>query len=391
MLLGVGKKRIAHDKWRPNLRHGAISRKGRPPSIGRTNAEQNDAPRHSQDDTAYPEPGATWRHDSDGELDGAMTDGMILFENFLQALAAGLFVGCLYGLMCTGLGLIFGIMRVINFAQGDLMMLGMYAAWYLFAGFGVLAFMGPYAGPITAALLAGPILYVVGYYLHQFLISRVSGFRVAGADGEGHYAQLILTLGIALILQNGGLIAFGSEPVSIRTPMSSSAWEIGPFMGDYVSIFLNKARVVGAIVSVAVAILLYMFVSRTRLGKALRASADNAEAAIYMGINVDRAHRIAFGLGTGITAIAGGLVALYYPFQPYVGLEFVIVMYAGVVLGGLGSITGAFWGGMTIGLVQQLSTLIIPNQLQNTAIFVVFLLVVFLRPQGLFGRSVERV
>ncbi|KQZ13367.1 MULTISPECIES: branched-chain amino acid ABC transporter permease [unclassified Mesorhizobium] len=320
-----------------------------------------------------------------------MSDNLILLENFLQALAAGLMVGCLYGLMCTGLGMIFGIMRVINFAQGDLMMLGMYAAWYLFTGFGVLAFLGPYAGPVIAAMLAGPILYVVGYFMHQFLVSRVTGVSVASSDNQGHYAQLILTLGIALILQNGGLILFGSEPNSIRTPMSSSAWEVGPLVGEWVSVFLNKARLVGAVVSILVALGLYAFVTRTRLGKALRASADNVVAAQYMGINVDRAHRIAFGIGTAITAVAGGLVAMYYPFQPYVGIEFVIVMYAGVVLGGLGSITGAFWGGMTIGLVQQLSTLILPIQLQNTAIFVVFLLVIFFRPQGLFGNSVERV
>jgi branched-chain amino acid transport system permease protein len=109
-----------------------------------------------------------------------------------------------------------------------------------------------------------------------------------------------------------------------------------------------------------------------------------------MGIDVDRAHRIAFALGTAITAVAGGLVASSYPFQPYVGLDFVIIMYAGVVLGGMGSIIGAFWGGMTIGLVQQMSTLILPTQLQNAAIFVVFLLIIFFRPQGFFGRMVER-
>lgn len=320
-----------------------------------------------------------------------MSDGMILLENFLQALTAGILVGCLYGLMCTGLGMIFGIMKVINFAQGDLMMVGMYVTWYLFAGFGILTFLGTFAGPIAAALLTGPILFVVGYYLHKYLIVRVTGLRAAESDGGGHYAQLILTLGIALILQNGGLILFGSEPTSIRTPMSSSAVVIGPLYGDFVEIFVNKARLAGGIVSAILVTLLFLFVTRTRLGKSLQASADNAEAATYMGINVDRAHHIAFGIGTAVTAIAGGLVALYLPFQPYVGLEFVIVMYAGVVLGGLGSITGAFWGGMVIGLVQQLSTLILPIQLQNTAIFVVFLLVVFLRPQGLFGRSVERV
>jgi branched-chain amino acid transport system permease protein len=135
---------------------------------------------------------------------------------------------------------------------------------------------------------------------------------------------------------------------------------------------------------------LYSFISRSRTGKMLRAAADNAEAAIYMGIDVERAHRIAFALGCAVTALAGGLVATYYPFQPYVGLEFVIIMYTGVVLGGMGSIAGAFWGGLTIGLVQQLSTLFLPMQLQNAAIFAVFLLVVLVRPEGFFGRNVER-
>jgi branched-chain amino acid transport system permease protein len=319
-----------------------------------------------------------------------VTETQILVEIALQALTTGILVGFLYALMCVGLGLIFGVMRVINFAQGDLMMLGMYTAWYLFVGFGILAFLGPVAGPMVAAVMVGPILFVVGYYLHRWLVSRVTGFKVASMEAEGHYAQLVLTLGIALVLQNGGLIILGSEPTSMTTPLSRTAWEIGPLWGDFVSVFVNQARAVAAVVSIAVAIALFLLVNRTRLGKSLRAAADNPMASIYVGIDVDRAHHVAFGIGTAITAIAGGLVATYYPFQPYIGLEFVVIMYAGVVLGGLGSITGAFWGGMVIGLVQQLSTLILPIQLQNTAIFVVFLLIVFFRPQGLFGRSVER-
>jgi branched-chain amino acid transport system permease protein len=214
--------------------------------------------------------------------------------------------------------------------------------------------------------------------------------RVAGSEGEGHYPQLILTLGLSLIIANAGLIFFGSTPSNIRTPLSASAWELGPLAGEYVSVFLNKARSVAFLVSVAVAIALFLFITRSTIGKMLRAAADNPEAAIYMGIDVERAHRIAFGLGCAITGVAGGLVATYYPFQPYVGLDFVIIMYAGVVLGGMGSIGGAFWGGLTIGLVQQLSTLVLPLQLQNTAIFVVFLLIMMLRPEGLFGRNVER-
>jgi len=233
-------------------------------------------------------------------------------------------------------------------------------------------------------------LFAFGYVIHRMLIARVTGVRTAQLEGEGHYAQLILTLGISLILQNGGQIIFGSVLVSIRTPLSSAAWEVGPLWGDLVSIFVNKSRGIAALVSIATILALALLIGRTRLGKSLRAAADNPQAATYMGIDVDRAHRIAFGLGTGVTAIAGGLVASYYLFQPYVGLEFVIVMYAGVVLGGMGSIVGAFWGGMTIGLVQQLSTLVLPAQLQNTAIFVVFLMIVLFRPQGMFGRNVER-
>ena len=316
-----------------------------------------------------------------------MTPQMV--ENFLQAMFAGLTVGSIYGLMCVGLALIFGVMRVINFAQGDFMMLGMYAAYYFFAALGVHALFGSILGPYVAAMLAGPVLFCVGYLIHKALIGRVSGTR-AQVEGEGHFAQLILTLGISLIVQSAGLIAFGSILVSVRTPLSSSAWELGPLWGEFISIFINKSRGIAALISVATIVALAMMISRSRLGKSLRAAADNPEAATYMGIDVDHAHRIAFALGIGVTGVAGGLLATNYPFHPYVGLEYVIIMYAGVVLGGLGSIIGPFWGGMTIGLVQQLSTLVLPTQLQNTAIFVVFLLIVFFMPQGFFGRVVER-
>jgi branched-chain amino acid transport system permease protein len=309
-------------------------------------------------------------------------------EGFLQALCAGLLIGSVYGLMCVGLGLIFGVMRVINFAHGDFMMLGMYAAFYCFTALGIQTTFGNVVGPFVSILLAGPIMAVFGYAIHRLLISRVSGTRTTQLEGEGHYAQLILTLGIALILQNGGLIVFGSVLASIRTPLSSTAWELGPFHD--ISVFVNKARGIDAIVSLMTMTVLALLITRSRLGKSLRAAADNPVAATYMGIDVDRAHRIAFALGTGVTAIAGGLLATNYPFHPFVGVDYVIVMYAGVVLGGMGSITGAFWGGMTIGLVQQMSTIVLPTQLQNAAIFVVFLLIIFFRPQGFFGRMVER-
>lgn len=309
-------------------------------------------------------------------------------EIFTQLVLSGILLGGVYALAALGLNLIFGVAKVINFAHGEFLMLGMYFAWYLFVGFGVLTFLGPYAGPIVSAIVAGVIVFVVGFYFHKFLLSYVTGFRTAQMEGEGHYAQLILTLGISLVLSNGGLILFGSMPISIRTPLASSAWEIA-LWGD-LSLFVNKARLVSGIIAVLAAVAMYLFITRTTLGKALRAAADNPTASMYVGIDVDRGHRIAFGLGTAITAVAGGLLATFYPFQPYVGFEFLIIMYAGVVLGGLGSVAGAFWGGMVIGLVQQLSTMVLPIQLQNTAIFLAFLLIVFFMPYGLFGKNTER-
>jgi branched-chain amino acid transport system permease protein len=312
-----------------------------------------------------------------------------LIESVLNALTAGITIGCIYGLMCIGLGLIFGIMKVVNFAQGELLMLGMFASFYLVTGGGVLAFLGPYIGPFVGALLAGPIVFVFGALLHKFLISRVSGLRTAGSIDDGHFGQLIITLGISLILQNGGMIVFGTIPVTVRTPLSSSAFLVGPVYGD-ATIFLNKAKLVACAVAIIAALTLYFVLEFTRIGKALRAAADNPTAATYMGIDVDKYYRMAFGLGSGITAIAGGLMATYLSFGSFIGFDYVIIMYSGVVLGGIGSIMGAFWGGMTVGMVQQMSALVLPPQLQNAAIFIVFLLIVMLRPQGLFGRSAER-
>jgi branched-chain amino acid transport system permease protein len=312
-----------------------------------------------------------------------------LLENVLNAVAAGLIIGCLYGLMCIGLGLIFGIMKVVNFAQGELLMLGMYISLYVVGGFTAIGVLGPYVAPFVGALIAGPVLFGGGALLHRFLLRHVSGLSTAARLDQGGFGQLIVTLGVSLILQNGGLILFGSTPQGVRTPLSARAFIIGPFGGDTM-LFLNQARVFACVVAIVIAVALWLVMERTRLGKALRAAADNPVAATYMGIDVDRAYRVAFGLGAGITAIAGGLMATYLSFTPFVGLDYVIIMYSGVVLGGMGSILGAFWGGLLVGFVQQVSALVLSPQLQNAAIFVVFLLIVGLRPEGLFGRSAER-
>lgn len=310
-------------------------------------------------------------------------------ELFLNALVAGIMTGALFGLMCAGVGLIYGVMGVVNFAQGEFMMLGMYLAHFIAAAI-LQSVLGPLVGPFTAALMAGPVIFVLGWYTHLVLLRPVTGVRGANVEAAGHYAQLILTLGISLIIANGGLILFGSSPEALRTPLTSTAFQWEPFAGADVMLFVNQNKLVVTVLAMAIAAALWLFVHYTKTGRAMRAAADNPDAATYVGIDVDRAHRMSFGIGVAATAMAGGMLATSITFQPYIGGEFVIIMYAGVVLGGVGSILGAFWGGMVIGLVQQMSSLVLDLQLQSTAIFVVFLLVLLFRPQGLFGRSAER-
>jgi branched-chain amino acid transport system permease protein len=312
----------------------------------------------------------------------------MLVEQFFQALSAGILLGCIYGLMCVGLSLIFGIMGVINFAQADFMMVGMYLALLTVVTLLADTFLG-LAAPFLAAFMVGPILFLLGGALHKILISRTTGAAIAN-PAEAHQAQLILTLGIALILQNGALIILGSAPRSVISPLSSAAWQIPLLYDDFSAVFINKARAYNAVICIAISVVISWLIRATRVGKSLQAAADNPTASLYMGIDVDRVHRLAFASGTAIAGITGGLLVLYYPVQPFVGSDFLIIMYAGVVMGGLGSIVGAFWGGFTIAIVQQLSTLVLPLQLQNATIFVVFLFLLLLRPQGFFGRNTER-
>ena len=314
----------------------------------------------------------------------------VLLEELLQRLITGVLVGSMYGLLCTGLGMIFGVIRVINFAQGEFMMLGMYATSLVGAMLATLLAVGPAAGAYMAIVVAAALLAVFGWLLQRFVISHISGSRVVGADSEGHFAQLILTLGLSLVVSNLALIVFGSSAKTVQSPLASSSWTLGPFGAEAITVFINKARAIGCAGAVVASLALFVFVQKTRAGTAMRAAADNPTAATIVGIDVSGAYARAFAIGSAATALAGGLIAMYYPFHPYIGFEFVIIMYAGVVLGGMGSMLGAFWGGFVMGLVQQLSTYFLPFQLQNATIFLLFLAVVLMRPQGLFGRSAER-
>jgi len=290
----------------------------------------------------------------------------------LQYVATGLLVGGVYALMSIGLALIFGVMRVVNFAQGDFMMLGMYLTYFYALG-GV--------DPLLGALLTIPPFFVLGWVVHRGLLARVTG----GGDPQRQMdAQLILTLGLSLVITNAATMILTPTPRGIRTAYATQAFAVGP-------ILFNQARSYAFLMALVLAAAVYVFLTRTDAGRALRAAADDPEAASYQGIDVRAMHGLAFGTGIALVAAAGGLLATYYPIEPSVAVNFIVLMFVAVVLGGLGSIPGAFVGGLVIGLVQSLTLLVLPFQLQNTGVFIVFLLVLYLRPQGIFGRRARTV
>ena len=291
----------------------------------------------------------------------------------LQYVVTGLLVGGVYALMSIGLALIFGVMRVVNFAQGDFMMLGMYLTYYLAVAW--------HTDPLLGAIVVIPPFFVLGLVVHRTLLVHVTG----GGDPQRQMdAQLILTLGLSLIITNVTTMVLSPMPRGIKTAYATRAFALG-------AVLVNEARAYAFLMALLLAAVVYAFLTRTDLGKALRAAADDPEAAAYQAIDVRRMHALAFAIGIALVAAAGGLLATYHPIEPTVAVNFIVLMFVAVVLGGLGSVPGAFAGGILIGLVQSLTLLVLPFQLQNVGVFIAFLLVLYLRPQGLFGRRLRSV
>jgi branched-chain amino acid transport system permease protein len=280
----------------------------------------------------------------------------------LQATVGGLLLGGVYALLSIGLALIFGVMRVINFAQAEFMMLAMFATYVLVTFFHI--------DPLILAIPIGCVLGLVGLALAGGLLERLP-------RGD-HNAQLILTLGVSLVLQNLALIVFGPTPRPVVRSYTNAYWTPA-------GLFINEARLFACLASALLIVGLYFFLTRTWTGRAMRATADDPVSAASVGMNVRRLHVVAFMIGAGLAGTAGALTVTFTAASPSIGNDFIIIMFLSVVLGGLGSVFGAAIGAFGVGLVQSLSGLILPLQLQNVMLFIVFVLVLLVRPQGLFG------
>jgi branched-chain amino acid transport system permease protein len=283
-------------------------------------------------------------------------------EIILEAVLNGLLTGAVYGLVALGLTLVYGVLHIINFAHGALLTLAMYAAFVAHGAFG----LDPYAAMVP---LAG-LFFVLGYLVQRLVISPAS----RGDDSN----MLLVTLGLSIIIENAMLAIFRSDTMTIRLPYAMSMVELG-------DVLLSLPRLIGFGATLLVAVLLYVLMTRTDTGRAIRAVAKERTGAALVGIDVAHIYAVTFGIGTACLAIAACLLLPSFYVSPRVGNAFVLVAVTIVVLGGMGSVTGAPLGGLFIGVVESLSGLYFGDSLGQIGIFLIFILVLLLRPTGLFG------
>jgi branched-chain amino acid transport system permease protein len=281
---------------------------------------------------------------------------------FLQIVVNGLLLGGMYVLVSVGLTLIFGVIRVANFAHGELLMVGMYAVYLLSKYLGLHPYVA--AGPVVI------FLFIIGVAIQRFIMQPLMN-----ADPE---IQIFATVGLSTALMNLALLVFGADMVSVQATGLRERFHIG-------SVRLIYANMVMFLTAVTLVVGLDLFLTRTYMGRAIRATSQNRLAAPLMGINVKKVYVLTFGIGAGCVGLAAALVAPTYPVFPTIGTYFVLTAFVIVVLGGMGSLYGAFAGSMIIGLIDSLSGFYIAPDLREVVYFLIFIIILIVRPTGLFG------
>jgi branched-chain amino acid transport system permease protein len=280
----------------------------------------------------------------------------------LAAVLNGLMTGAVYALVALGLTLIYGVLHIINFAHGALLTAAMFAALFAHQLLGL--------DPYVATVFIAPLFFLLGYGLQRFIIGPA-------AHGEDRNV-LLVTLALAVIIENALLYAFHADTRTINVSYAFDVVEVGPA-------FLALPRIVAFIVVFAVALGLWLMMQWTDTGKAIRAVAKEKLGAELAGIDVDHVYAVAFGLGTACVAVAACLLIPSYYVTPQAGNAFVLIAFTIVVLGGMGSVAGALTGGLLVGVVESLSGYYLGESLGQIGIFVTFILVLLFRPRGLFG------
>jgi branched-chain amino acid transport system permease protein len=290
-----------------------------------------------------------------------MTSDFVL--SLVQAITKGLLTGMVYGLMALGLSVIFGVMRVVNFAHGELMVVGMYLTW---VGFEFLQ-----VSPIASLPLIAAIFFCIGYALQSSLITPFIN--------RPEHQQFLLLLAIAILLVNLCQAIAGPEAHGVQLESQFDSYQLGPLV-------LDAVRLHAALAAIAIAALLWAFFTFTRIGKSIRAAADNHMGALVVGLDVRRLYAFTFGVGAACVGAAGALMITIIPVSPFLAVEYTLLAFVIVIVGGLGSMTGALLGGLLIGVSEAVAGLLLQPSAKSMFSFGLLILVLLLRPQGLMGR-----
>jgi len=277
----------------------------------------------------------------------------------------GLMFGAIYALAALGLTPIYGVLHIINFAHGAMLMLAMYMAYFLFKILNI--------DPYVAILIVTPAGFVFGYTIYRWGIGKLSGGRDQNI--------LLITLGLSIILENSALVFFTGDQQTISLSYSYEAFDLG-------FLYLSYPKVISFVASLVICLLLWMLMTLTDLGKAIRAVAKQREGARLVGIDVEHVFAVTFGIGVACLGAAGCMLLPIFYVDPYTGNIFVIVAFTIVVLGGMGSIVGALLGGFIIGITESVGGLILGESLGQVGISLIFILILIFRPTGIFGSKV---
>jgi branched-chain amino acid transport system permease protein len=285
-------------------------------------------------------------------------------EILLQTLASGVLIGLIYALVAVGLTLIFGVMEIVNFSHGEFLMLGMYGAFWMFALYAL--------DPIWTLPISAIGLFFIGAGIYRLVIKRIIG--------APPLAQVFTTFGLMILLR--GIAQFLWKPDYRMIDKSSVTGHV-----SLLGVQVGLPQVVAGVGAVATTVAVYLFLTRTRAGAALEATAADREAAQLMGIDSQRMFTLAWGIGAACAGVAGGLLATFFPIFPEVGANFVLIAFVVVNLGGFGSVAGAFWAGIIVGVVEVMGGLLLGPQFKTAIVLVLFLAMLVWRPQGLLGKA----
>jgi branched-chain amino acid transport system permease protein len=282
---------------------------------------------------------------------------------FLQLIISGLLIGFIFSLIAVGLTLIWGVMDILNFAHGDFLMLAMFSSFLMFANLGL--------DPLLSLPLVVVFLFLVGLLTFRLVIQPVLGYP--------GLISLLATFGLSIFIRNVVLFILGPNYRVIN--QSILAGKNFSLLGLHFSV----AQVVSAVGCMVITYAVYLLIARTKYGRSLRATSLDKDTALLMGINTNRVFALTFGLGAACVGVAGGLLSNFYPIFPEVGLNFAIMSFVIVALGGFGNIGGAFLAGIIVGLVENVGGFLIGPEFKYALVFVLYLIVISIRPKGLFG------